>query len=162
MIFEKLPLAISPYSILFLLEKTFFFLMCLVTSIIVNVCPIMIHFYALDFNMCRSEEVISFCRCSVYVNLVDEHAQHTQQHLLVNKLHVHVYMTCFLSWIPVQIFHIDFGHFLGHIKKKYGIQAREGSLRPDGGLPQGHHQGQRHRQEPGVQAVSKATKFFLD
>ena len=40
--------------------------MCLVKSIIANLCPIMIHFCALDFNMCRSEEVISF---SVYISL---------------------------------------------------------------------------------------------
>ena len=31
--------------------------MCLVMSIMANLCPIMIHFCALDFNVCRSEEV---------------------------------------------------------------------------------------------------------
>ena len=30
--------------------------MCLVKSIIANICQIMIHFHALDFNVCRSEE----------------------------------------------------------------------------------------------------------
>ena len=41
--------------------------MCLVKSIIANICPIMINFYALDFNVCRSEEVISFFWRSVYI-----------------------------------------------------------------------------------------------
>ena len=40
------------------------FKMCLVRRITANLCPIMIYFYALDFNVCRSEEVISF---SLYV-----------------------------------------------------------------------------------------------
>ena len=38
----------------------------LARSTIANVCPIMIHFNALDFNECRSEEVISFFWRSVY------------------------------------------------------------------------------------------------
>ena len=43
-----------------------FFEMCLVRTTIANLCPIMIHFNALDFNECRSEEVISFFWRSVY------------------------------------------------------------------------------------------------
>ena len=41
--------------------------MCLVRSIFANLCPIMIHFNALDFNVCRFEEVISFFWRSVYI-----------------------------------------------------------------------------------------------
>ena len=38
-------------------------------SIIANLCPIMIHLNALDFNVCRSEEMISFFWRSVYFYL---------------------------------------------------------------------------------------------
>ena len=51
----------------FLTQANVIFLMCLVRSIIANLSPIMIHFDALDFNVCRSEEVISFFWRSVYV-----------------------------------------------------------------------------------------------
>ena len=40
--------------------KRLFFEMCLVRSTLANLCPTMIHFNALDFNECRSEEVLSF------------------------------------------------------------------------------------------------------
>ena len=47
----------------------FFFFMCLVRSIIAKLCPIMIKFSALDFNVCRSEEVIYkgffYAQCTV-------------------------------------------------------------------------------------------------
>ena len=39
--------------------KCLFLEMCLVRRTIAYLCPIMIHFNALDFNECRSEEVIS-------------------------------------------------------------------------------------------------------
>ena len=42
--------------------------MCLVRSIFANLCPIMIHLNALDFNVCRFEEVISFFWRSVYMS----------------------------------------------------------------------------------------------
>ena len=58
-IFEKWP-AISPYFSFLTKANVIFFFMCLVRSIIANLCPIMINLYALDFNMCRAEEVISF------------------------------------------------------------------------------------------------------
>ena len=44
-----------------------FFLMCLVRSIIANLCLVMIHLDALDFNVCCSEKVISCFWRSVYV-----------------------------------------------------------------------------------------------
>ena len=44
--------------------------MCLVRSIFANLCPIMIHLNALDFNVCRFEEVISFFWRSVYIHAV--------------------------------------------------------------------------------------------
>ena len=47
-------------------SKHLFLEMCLVRSIIVNLRPIMIHVNALEFNGCRSEEVISFFWRSVY------------------------------------------------------------------------------------------------
>ena len=40
--------------------------MCLVRSILANLHPIMINLNALDFNVYRSEEVISFFLRSVY------------------------------------------------------------------------------------------------
>ena len=44
--------------------------MCLVRSIIIatcNLCPIMIHFSDLDFNVCRSEEAqVSFDAQCIY------------------------------------------------------------------------------------------------
>ena len=40
--------------------KHLFFEMCLVRRTIANLCPIMIHCNALDFNECCSEEVIKF------------------------------------------------------------------------------------------------------
>ena len=40
--------------------------MCLVRSTIANLCPIMIHFNALDFNVCRSEEVMFLLTLSVF------------------------------------------------------------------------------------------------
>ena len=48
-------------------DFTLFYKLCLVRSIIDNLCPIMIH-----FNVCRSEEVISFFWRSVYfvINLL--------------------------------------------------------------------------------------------
>ena len=46
-------------------SKRLVFEMCLVRSTIANLCPIMNHFNALDFNECRSEEVIRFFWCSV-------------------------------------------------------------------------------------------------
>ena len=52
---KKLPLAISPYFILFMTQANI-----MVRSIIANLCPIMINLNALDFNVCRSEEVIRF------------------------------------------------------------------------------------------------------
>ena len=63
--FEKMN-AISPwfYSCLSLGKRNF--CMCLAKSILANICPIMIHLDALDFNVCRSEEVISFFWRSVY------------------------------------------------------------------------------------------------
>ena len=62
----------SCYLILLLIDssKHLFFEMCLVRSTIANLCPIMIHFDALDFSECRSEEVLfCFCFfwCSVYI-----------------------------------------------------------------------------------------------
>ena len=42
-----------------------FFEMCLIRIAIVNMCPNMINFGAVDFSECRSEYVISFCWCSV-------------------------------------------------------------------------------------------------
>ena len=53
----------------FWLKQTFFF-MCLVRSIIANLCSIVIHFCASDFNVCCSEEVISFFWRSVYIYTV--------------------------------------------------------------------------------------------
>ena len=47
------------------LNQRFVFEMCFIRSTIDNLCPIMIRFYALDFNECHSEEVISFFWCSV-------------------------------------------------------------------------------------------------
>ena len=49
------------------LRKRKKFQMCLVRSIIANLCPIMTYFNALDFNVRRSEEVISFFWRSVYI-----------------------------------------------------------------------------------------------
>ena len=54
-------------------SKRNFLKMCLVRSIkiIANLCPIMIHFNDLDFNVCRSEEVISFlfdAQCTIFWN----------------------------------------------------------------------------------------------
>ena len=61
MIFEKLSLLRFHLILLYLTHaKLYIFLMCLVRSIIANLCPIVIHVNALDFNVCRSEEVISF------------------------------------------------------------------------------------------------------
>ena len=40
-----------------------FFELCLVRSIIANLCPIVIHVNALDFNMCRSAEVSFDAQC---------------------------------------------------------------------------------------------------
>ena len=48
----------SHLILLFWLEQRIFFKMCLVRSIIANLCPVMIHLNALDFNLCRSEEVM--------------------------------------------------------------------------------------------------------
>ena len=39
--------------------------MCLVRSIFANLCPIMIHLNALDFNVCRFEEVMFLLTLSV-------------------------------------------------------------------------------------------------
>ena len=69
-IFEKWPLAISPYFALFDSIKRSFLEMCLVRRTMANLCPIMIHFNALDFNECRSEEVISFFWRSVYIQYI--------------------------------------------------------------------------------------------
>ena len=41
-------------------ENIFFLEVCLVRSILANLCPIIIYYNALDFNVCRSGEVISF------------------------------------------------------------------------------------------------------
>ena len=49
------------HLILFFFDSSkLFFFMCLVRSIKANLCPIMINFYAWDFNVCRSEEVDKF------------------------------------------------------------------------------------------------------
>ena len=63
-------LAISAIlNFFFLSSKRLLFEMCLIKSIIANLCPIMIHFNALDFSECRSNEVINvFCR-SVYIDI---------------------------------------------------------------------------------------------
>ena len=42
--------------------------MYLVRSILANLCPIMIHFNALDCNMCRSREVMFLLTLSVHYN----------------------------------------------------------------------------------------------
>ena len=60
-------LRFHPILVLFDLTKRLFFQMCLVRSTIAKLCPNMIHFDALDFSECRSEEVISFFWRSVYV-----------------------------------------------------------------------------------------------
>ena len=65
--FWKITSCDFTYLILFDSSKRKFLEMCLVRSIIANLCPIMIHCNALDFNVCRSEEVISFFWRSVYV-----------------------------------------------------------------------------------------------
>ena len=56
---DFIPLAISPYFILFYSSKRIFDVL-IERSIITYLCPIMIRFNALDFNVCHSEEVISF------------------------------------------------------------------------------------------------------
>ena len=55
-----------PILLLFHSSERLFFEMCLLTSTIAKLCPCMIHFDALDFSECRSEEVISFFWRSVY------------------------------------------------------------------------------------------------
>ena len=50
------------------LIKRLFFEMCLVRSTIANLSPIMIHFNALDFKECRSEEVMFLLTLSVYIS----------------------------------------------------------------------------------------------
>ena len=45
--------------------------MCLVRSILANLCPIKIHFNALDFSVCRSEEVMFLLTLSVFSFLVN-------------------------------------------------------------------------------------------
>ena len=65
--------------------------MCLIRSIIANLCPIMLHFNGLDFSECRSkDDVINvFCR-SVYIGIsIMEHphdfgsisTSHAQHHV---------------------------------------------------------------------------------
>ena len=63
------------YLILFFFDssKHNFFFMCLVRSIFTNLCPIMIHLNALDFNVCRFEEVISFFWRLVYLFCCNSH-----------------------------------------------------------------------------------------
>ena len=43
-----------------------------INAYIANLCPIIIHFNALDFNVCRSEEVSFDAQCTIYslVNMV--------------------------------------------------------------------------------------------
>ena len=43
--------------------------MCLIRITMANLCPNMIHFNTFDFSEGRSEEVISFFWCSVYITL---------------------------------------------------------------------------------------------
>ena len=69
-IFAKLPFAISPYFDSFFNKANVICYMCLVRSIIANLCQIMIHFCALDFTVCCSEEVISFFWRSVYIDFI--------------------------------------------------------------------------------------------
>ena len=47
--------------------------MCLVRRIIANLRPIMIHFHALDFNVCRSEEVMFLLTLNVDQNYTTTH-----------------------------------------------------------------------------------------
>ena len=50
----------------FLTEGNHSFIKCAYRGTIANLCPNMIHFGALDFRECRTEEVIHFFRRSVY------------------------------------------------------------------------------------------------
>ena len=50
--------------------KRLFFKICLIRSTIANLCPIMVYFNTLDFNECRSEEVIILLTLSVYLVIV--------------------------------------------------------------------------------------------
>ena len=59
-------LRFHPILLLFYSTKRLFFEMCLVRSTIAKLCRNMIHFDALGFSECRSEEVISFFWRSVY------------------------------------------------------------------------------------------------
>ena len=55
------------YSFFFNSSIRLFFEMWLVRTTVAKLCPIMIYFNALDFNECRSKEVISFFWRSVYI-----------------------------------------------------------------------------------------------
>ena len=52
----------------------------------INRCPIMIHLNALDFNVCRSEEVISFFLRSVYIFHILEFPEIFWNYLISRKL----------------------------------------------------------------------------
>ena len=56
-----------PILLLFDSTKHLLFEMSVVTSTVVKLCPNMIHFDAVEFSECRSEEVISLFWRSVYV-----------------------------------------------------------------------------------------------
>ena len=69
--------------------------MCLVRSIFANLCPIMMHLKALDFNVCRFEEVISFFWRSVYKALILYSPQWDRTHNFV----LLVFFFCFfVGW----------------------------------------------------------------
>ena len=68
MIFEKLPLAISPHFPLFDSSKHLFFKMCFIRSTIANLYPIMIHFHALGISECHSEEVMFVLMLGVFLS----------------------------------------------------------------------------------------------
>ena len=69
-IFEKWPIVIKPYFLLFEVRISCVFLIFLLRSIKAYLCPNMIIFDAVDFSKRRPEEVISFFWRSVYMTLI--------------------------------------------------------------------------------------------
>ena len=68
--------------LLFYSSKRLFHEMCLVRSTVANLCQIMIHFIALDFSECRSEEVF-LLTISVHLSSSIIHVE--SEHLLTMK-----------------------------------------------------------------------------
>ena len=87
-----------------------FLKMCLVRSIIANLWPIKSHFNALDFNVCRSEEVLSFFWRSVYYS----------PNCFLSVVHVRFWFWFDLIWFHVFPFLVVGGSSWAHLQSSAG------------------------------------------